>query len=436
MNEIDILKKLASNLTERKNVAALSNYEVLCNNITFSHGLFEKGINYLTHIVSELKTIVSDNRLLQNDYQKDKDLNPFVLLVPSLLQNDLEAINKLSIYTKPDERSGINIDNVGELHRGFLDYNKLVTATRQFIDSLVTDAYQIQLLEPKEFNYHALLSLNSFEKYATKSIRQGLFNDDIEDALTEFRNLTFREWRNSSITQCQHPSFANKVDFLFALLNKTSDEDEILKNEIKNIFKFSSEFTHIGYISTFFTSQSGSQPIFGGEKSPYLPSTENFSELKYQILESCINFIFQIYLPCVSSCINKIVLPENTTSIQSNIQNLIYLFEHGIKTRNNSYYFFVLSSLIGSGETIELPCICGYTNSWQPPHNDSELFCMGCGSSFNLMAMEGDPGYIITSNGPAKVIGSSVPDFQDLPKKEQQELLKKVSECIANDNSS
>jgi hypothetical protein len=317
-----------------------------------------------------------------------------------------------------------------------LDYNKLVTATRQFIDSVVTDAYQIQLLEPKEFNYHALLSLNSFEKYATKSIRQGLFNEDIEDALTEFRNLTFREWRNSSITQCQHPSFANKVDFLFAQLNKTSNEDAILKNEIKNIFKFSSEFTHIGYISTFFTSQSGSQPIFGGEKSPYLPSTENFSELKYQILESSINFIFQIYLPCVSACINKIVLPEHTISIQHNIQNLIHLLEHGIKTRNNSYYFFVLSSLIGSGETIELPCMCGYTNSWKPPHNDSELFCMGCGSSFNLMAMEGDSGYIITSNGPAKVIGSSVPDFQDLPKEEQQELLKKVSECIANNNSS
>ena len=45
MNEIDILKKLASNLTERKSVAALRNYEVLCNNISFSHDLLEKGIS-------------------------------------------------------------------------------------------------------------------------------------------------------------------------------------------------------------------------------------------------------------------------------------------------------------------------------------------------------------------------------------------------------
>lgn len=435
MNEIDILKKLASNLTERKSVAALSNYEILCNNISFSHGLFEKGISYLTYIVTELKKILGNDSSLQSEYQENEDLNSFTQLIPSLLLNDLEAINKFSLYTAPDNRNGIDIDNVDKLHRGFVDYNNLVTATRQLIDSLITDAYQMQILEPKEFNYHALLSLNSFEKYATKSIRQGLFNDEIEVALTEFRNLTFRDWKNSSITQCQHPSFANKVDFLFAKSNKTSSEDDNLKNEIKNIFKFSSEFTHIGYISTFFTSQSGSQPIFGGDKSPYLPSTENFSELKYQILETCINFIFQVYLPSLKSCIEQMVLGENDSSIHSNIDNLIRLLKHGIKTRNNSYYFFVLSSLIGSGEIIELPCMCGYINMWKPPHNDSDLFCMGCGSSFNLMAMEGDPGYIITSNGPAKVIGSSAPDFQDLPKKEQQELLRKVAECIANANS-
>ena len=55
MNEIDILKKIASNLTERKSTAALSNYDVLCNNISFVHGLFEKGIVYLEHIIGNFK---------------------------------------------------------------------------------------------------------------------------------------------------------------------------------------------------------------------------------------------------------------------------------------------------------------------------------------------------------------------------------------------
>lgn len=434
MNEIDILKKLASNLTERKSIAALSNYEVLCNNISFSHDLLEKGLNYLRYVVYELKHKLNNNNSMRFEYQNDKDLYPFTSIIPRLLSNDLEVINKLSLHTTPDIRDNINESNVEELHKGFIEYNKLVTATRQLVDSLVTDSYQMQLLDPKEFNYHVLLSLNSFDKYATESLRQGLFNDDVEDALTEFRNLNFRDWKNSSITKCQHLSFANKVDFLFSELNRTTPDDDLFKEEIKNLFKFSSEFTHIGYISTFFTSESGSQPIFGGDKSPYLPSTENFSELKYQILETCINFIFKIYIPSIKLCVDKMVLEDDSSSIIEYLGNLIKMLEYGIKTRNNNYYFFVCSSLIGSQNTIELPCICGHTNKWKPPHKNSDLFCIGCGSSYNIMAMDGDPGYIITSNGPVKVIGSSVPDFKDLPFEKQQKLLQKVAELKASSN--
>jgi len=423
MNELDVLNNIASNLTERKSSAALSNYEVLCNNISFTHGLLERGIAYIEIIITKIKNTLSNNNLLNRDYQKNNTLNAFTLLIPSLLLNDLEVIKKLSIYTEPDDRKGINIDNLQKLHRDFIDYNNLATATRQLIDSLVSDAYQIQRLDPKEFNYHVLLSLNSFEKYATKSIRQGLFNEEIEESLEEFRKLSFREWKNSSITKCENITFANKVDYLFSELQKNSPDDILFTDEIKNLFKFTSEFTHIGYISTFFTSQAGSQPIFGSEKGPYLPSTENFSELKYQILETCINFIYQVYLPSIKVCIDTTVLDSNNYIIQTDLNNLIKLFEKGIKTRNNDYYFFVCSSLIDSTQSITLPCLCGYENSWISPHKDSDLFCTGCGSSYNIIGMEGDPGYIFTSNGPIKVIGSSVPDIQDLSYAEQQKLM-------------
>lgn len=431
MNEIDVLKKIASNLTERKSSAALSNYDVLCNNISFLHGLFEKSIVYLEYIVNSLKYILDKKISLTGDFKENELLHPFVLIIPSLLSNDLEVIKKLSAYTSPDDRRGIKVENVGILHRGFIDYNNLLTATRQLIDSLVTDSYQLYLLDPKEFNYHVLLSLNSFEKYATKSIRQGLFNEELEDALIEFRKLKFDDWKNSSFTKCQHVHFSSKVDFLISNLNETTTNDDVLKEEIKNLFKFSSEFTHIGYISTFFTSQTGSQVIFSGEQSPYLPSTENFSELKYKILETCVNFICKIYLPSLRLCVSKMISAQENIGLQHNLNNLILLLDKGIKTRNNSYYFFVRSCLIGSSKVIDLPCLCGFLNKWKPPHNNSDLFCMGCGSSYNIMAMEGDPGYIITNNGPVKVIGSEVPDFQDLPEKQQQEILKKMAECNA-----
>jgi len=433
MNDIDVFNKLASNLTERKSVAALSNYEVLCKNISFSHGLYEKSIVYLSEITYDLKGILNNNDLLAEEFKEGKPLHPFSVIIPSLLSNDIEIMKKLSALTLPDDRANITVDNAGLLHRGFNDYSNLVTATRQFIDSLVTDAYQLLLLEPKEFNYHVLLSLNSFEKYATKSIRHGLFNDEIEGVLTEFKTLQFRDWKRSSITKCQHISFANKVDFIFTELNKSS-QDDVFRNEIKNLFKFSSEFTHIGYISTFFSSQSGSEVIFGDDKSPYLPSTENFSELKYQILESCINFIYQIYLPVIKLCVPKVVQAANEKEIQSDIDNLIKLLETGIKTRNNNYYFFVRSSLIKSNEDIKLPCLCGHINYWKPPHRDSDLFCKGCGSSYNIIAIDGDPGYIITSNGPAKVIGSDVPYFKDLSPDKQSEMLIQIAKLNQNGN--
>ena len=142
-----------------------------------------------------------------------------------------------------------------------------------------------------------------------------------------------------------------------------------------------------------------------------------------------------MYAPSIKLCIDKMVLQESSKSILSHLDKLISMLEYGIETRNNNYFFFVCSSLIGSENTIALPCICGYANHWKPPHDNSDLFCKGCGSSYNIMAMDGDPGYIITSNGPVKVIGSSVSDFHDLPIEKQQELLKKVAEFNAGSDN-
>ncbi len=45
MNEIDILKSIAENLSERKSTAALNNYEVLCNNIEYVNDLLFWGVS-------------------------------------------------------------------------------------------------------------------------------------------------------------------------------------------------------------------------------------------------------------------------------------------------------------------------------------------------------------------------------------------------------
>ncbi|MDP1764294.1 MAG: hypothetical protein Q8L07_10445 [Sediminibacterium sp.] len=434
MTEIDILKSIAENLSERKSTAALNNYEVLCNNIKYVNDLLNWGVNSLRIVQSQVDTAFKNYSLVLADFKDDtKPLFYFRNIVPRILLNDISVLEKFISYTEPDNRQGITVENVGKLQKSFTDYNNLVTSARQYIDSLVADAYQLTLLEAKSTNYQVLVSLNSFNKYATKSIRQGLFNTAIENSLTEFETLNYNQWANSHITRCAHPTFANKVDFLFSNLNLNTETD--FKEEIKNLFKFSSEFTHIGYVSTFFTSSNASEVIFIDSISPYLPSTENFSELKYEILETATKFYSKIYLPTLLHSFKKSFEPNTYQIFETTLTNLQAKIVEDLKTRNNQYYFFIRQGLMASDNVIDLTCMCGTTNNWQPPNDLTKIYCKNCGSKFNLLEIEGDPGYIMTSSGPAKVIGSSVPDFNDLSPDKKMELMKQWEELMKKNKS-
>lgn len=433
MNESDILKNISENLSERKNTAALSNFEVLCNNISYVNDLLIMGTTIVKEVQKEIGIDLQNDDLVSSDFKDNtQGYYCFRTIIPRILLNDINIIEKFISYTQSDDRTNITIETVGELKKDFLDFNNLVTSARQFIDSLVADSYQLTLLEPKETNFQVLTSLNSFNKYATKSIRQSLFNEDVLNSLAEFEVLSYNQrvkGNVSPITKCDKKNFGGKVDFLFSNLSLDTEND--FKNEVKNLFSFSSEFTHIGYVSTFFTSSLTSEVIFTDNISPYLPSTENFSELKYEILETAMSFFTKIYLPSIKYSLEKVFEHESFCKFEKNINELISKIETEMKTRNNTYYFFIRQGLIESKEIIDLTCMCGTTNRWKPPHDLNNIYCKKCGSGFNLVELDGDPGYIITSNGPVKVIGSSVPDFSELPLNERDELLKQCDEILA-----
>lgn len=432
MDEYDVLKSIADNLSERDSLSAnFNNYEVLCNTIKYVNDLFGKGVDSFSEINERLVASLKNDANVREEFKDDsKPLFYFRKIVPRILLNGISICEKLKVNTIPDDRTGVTIDTLSKLDKGFIDYNNLVTSARQYIDSLVSDSYQLVLLDPKSLNYHVLLSLNSFSKYVTDSIRHALFNKDIENALKEFETLKFKEWENSHITRCSHTSFAKKVDYLFTTLDIVGED--AFKDEIKNLFKFSSEFTHIGYVSTLFTSTSIPMLIFAGKESPYLPSTENFSELKYEILGTAIKFYYTVYLPSVIYSFNRIFESSTFSGMQSDITSLISELKSKYQTRYSSYKFFFREGLLDSNEVIDLTCMCGTTRHWNPPYDNAELFCESCGSSFTLIETTGDPGYLITPNGPLKVIGSSAPDFRDLPPEQQQVLLEKVKEMNKN----
>jgi hypothetical protein len=117
-------------------------------------------------------------------------------------------------------------------------------------------------------------------------------------------------------------------------------------------------------------------------------------------------------------------LPAPFKVFEKSIGSLAIEILRCLKTRNNQYYFFIKKGLIGSEKTIDLTCMCGTRKDWQSPHEQSNLYCKNCGSHFNLLEVDGGGGYIITSDGPVKVIGSDVPDFHDLPIEDQMRLMK------------
>ena len=425
LNEFDALKAIAESLSERKSLAALSNYQVLDNNVNYVNNLFRESSSGLAKIAIEMKASLEDDSLASSEAKDNTcPLYYFRRILPRLVTNGVQISRKFQNHTISDNRSNITIENLHLLQKSFADYSELVTSTRQFVDSLISDSYQMVCLEPKLLNYQVLSSLSSFEKYATKSIWHCIANDELIKAFKIFDSLKFKDRADSQISKCTHKTFAGKVDCILSQLRVGDSE---ISNELKNLFKFSSEFTHVGYVSTMFSSTYGPEVIFKDEISPYLPSTENFSELKYRLLETAVKLYSKIYLPSLKHALKRL-LGDFSNNINEKIGTLINAIEDGLGTRNNQYYFFIRSSIVKSDNDIKLPCRCGTVRVWTSPHDRSNLFCKKCGSSFNLIEMEGDPGYIITSEGPAKVIGSEAPDLEDLPKEELKDLLEKCKQ--------
>ena len=169
-------------------MAALSNYQVLNNNVNYVNNLFRESLSWLSEISNETRVFLENDSLVSSEAKDNTcPLYYFRKILPRLVINGIQISQKFQNHTIPDDRNNVTVENVYLLHKSFADYSELVTSTRQFIDSLVYDSYQMVCLEPKLLNYQVLSSLSSFEKYATKSIWHSIANDNLIKALQIFR---------------------------------------------------------------------------------------------------------------------------------------------------------------------------------------------------------------------------------------------------------
>lgn len=107
-------------------------------------------------------------------------------------------------------------------------------------------------------------------------------------------------------------------------------------------------------------------------------------------------------MPAIIECITKIAEPTKANCINQHVISISGKLHGAINTRNQNYYFFIRTGVVGSQKSAQLTCICGATNAWGPPHDRAKLYCSSCGKSFQLIEVDAE--YIMTPNGPVKVV--------------------------------
>ena len=226
MNDNEIIKAIATNLSGKRNLAALNNYEVLYHNINYVNELLIDFKNNIVELQAEIEKNIKVIEALNDEFKDDSNSKFYFRdIVPRIILNDIAILERFCTVAKGDERHEIGIDNIQLLKKGFIDYSELVTVTRQTLDSLVSDAYQLSQLDVKEINFHVLTSLKSFSLYATKSLYHALFNEELINALDVFDKLNYDQrvrGRESDITKCIKKTFGEKIEFIFNKFNLLS----------------------------------------------------------------------------------------------------------------------------------------------------------------------------------------------------------------------
>ncbi|MEI8244563.1 MAG: hypothetical protein WCI51_01965 [Lentisphaerota bacterium] len=85
MTDIDILKSIADNLSERKSSAALNNYLVLSNNIKYVNDLFDFGVKSLGIVQGQIDVSLKNDTFVKTNLKDaTKPLFYFRKIVPRI----------------------------------------------------------------------------------------------------------------------------------------------------------------------------------------------------------------------------------------------------------------------------------------------------------------------------------------------------------------
>lgn len=293
-------------------------------------------------------------------------------LIIRLLHADLAATSRQLRATAADDRAAITPENVGDLERGLDSYLDLLMVARQTIDVLVTNAYLYSDLKAGELNYAILSSLSSFEQFAPESLSSRITADPaLRDLLTAFEAVHHRKRKDWSPTKASAPSFAKRIEALNVRLDDGNDNLE--GRRAVRLYRFASEYTHMGLMAVV-ASRPRMSVTFGDGIGPYLPSTENFAEVRLEVLDTTLRLILRYYVRSAYRALGT-AYPALSDELHGTLGAAIERADRDLRLLARSYVLEVRPG-VSLPQCYDIACPCGGTIAI----GADRPFCRGCGS--------------------------------------------------------
>jgi hypothetical protein len=404
-SSLDVLRIITDATSDLKGRAALSHYPSRLIWTRVLHTALEQQLRTLEQIAADLKGTLKDEAQL-NEKAKDKN-NPLVhfrRILSVLIGNHLELLRKVLSVASPLPR--YELDSTG-IDKGFREFSDLMNAGRQYVESVLSDAFHLVTLDPAEFNYSVLNSLTSFLALAPVSLRLPFMTKELAKVLALFKNRQdkqtfarskFRRFHEISrhVTKKIGPKFIPEID-----------------RALEALFQFTSEFVHTGYFSTLITAKE-SGIFLGSQEGVFFPSTENYVEVQFILLKSVLMILGDIFFRALLAALEQLLTPSAFAPRREILTKSISSAQAAFERTGRQMHTWVANDALVARKEIKIRCICLNWFAWQPPHRPGDLYCSECGTVFRIIRMRHDFGYVILPQGPADVFGADSPRIDDL----------------------
>ena len=315
----------------------------------------------------------------------------------SLLKSVLSASEPLPIYKMGDDG----------IEKTFDDFNLLLNSCRQYVDTAMQDAYQLSELDPAEFNYAVMSSLSSFLELAPASLHVPFLTKDLLEAVREFENNKKQKFATSKVRR-----FHEVAKKLVAQVTPTFVPKP--QEFLERIFRFSSDFAHAGFASTVVTSHESGGIYLGCQDGVFFPSTENYAEVQFIALKSCLFVFSDVYLRAVRKAIDSLFPKNLAEKCAALIDACIGQSKATFEWAGRQMHAWVSNDAMLRKAEIRFRCPCQTWFVWKDPHFRFDLYCPSCGTVIRITRMREPFGYCVLPEGPCDVFGADSPRIDNL----------------------